>query len=146
MGWVNSPPLFCSLTETICDLANVRMYRRHAPPHRQKSLAACDDVIDATGLAVRDSIGDAQVSELRPEIQDQVSDQQSADTSQRSAPAKVVSPPTKPPATQRAPTSCEEDEQPFSAFPAPEQVASNKPLPKPLANADIFVDCTPWSS
>ena len=140
MGWVNSPPLFCSLTETICDLANARMYRRHAPPHRQESLAARDDVIDPTGLATSDSIGDAQVSELRPEFQDQVSDPRSIDTSQRSAPAEVASPPTEPPATQRAPTSCEEDERPFSALPAPEQVASNKPLPKPLANADIFVD------
>jgi len=131
MGWVNSPPLFCSLTETICDLANARMHRRYAPPHRQESLAARDDVINATGLATSDSIGDAQVSELRPETQDQVSDSQSADTSQRSAPAELASPPTKPPATQRAPTSCEEDERPFSALPAPEQVASNKPLPKP---------------
>jgi len=140
MGWVNSPPLFCSLTETICDLANARMCRRHAPPHRQESLAARDDIIDATGLATSDSIGDAQVSELRPEIQDQVSDPQSADTSQCSAPTKVALPPTEPPATQRAPTSCEEDERPFSALPVPEQVASNKPMSKLLANADIFVD------
>jgi len=116
------------------------MYRRHAPPHRQESLAAHDDVINATGLATSESIGDAQVSELRPEIQDQVSDPQSADTSQRSAPAKVALLPTEPPAMQRAPTSCKEGEQPFSALPAPEQVASNKPLPKPLANADIFFD------
>jgi len=54
--------------ETICDLANSRMYRRHAPPHRQESLAACDDVINNTGLATSDSIGDAQVSELCSEI------------------------------------------------------------------------------
>jgi len=40
----------------------------------------------------------------------------------------------------RVPTSCKEGEQPFSALPAPEQVASIKPLSKPLANADIFVD------
>jgi len=140
MGWVNSPPLFCSLTETICNLANARMHRRHAPPHRQESRAARDDVIDNTGLATSNSIGDAQVSELRPEIQDQVSDPQSANTSARFAPAQVVSPPTEPPVTQRAPTSCEEGEQPVSALPAPEQVASNKPLPKPLVNADIFVD------
>jgi len=124
----------------IRNLANTRMYRRHAPPHRQESLAARDDVIDNTGLATSDSIGDAQVSKLRPEIQDQVSDPQSADTSQHFAPAQVALPPTKPPATQRAPTSCEEGEQPFSALPAPEQVASNNPLPKPLANANIFVD------
>jgi len=69
-----------------------------------------------------------------------IRDSQSADTSQRSVSAEVASPPTEPPATQLAPTSCEEDERPFSALPALEQVASNKPLPKLLANADIFVD------
>jgi len=116
------------------------MYRRHAPPYRQESLAARDDVIDATGLATSDSTGDAQVSELCPEIRDQVSDSLSVDTSQCSAPAEVASPSTEPPATQRAPTSCKEDERLFSALPVLEQVASNKPLPKALANADIFVD------
>ena len=34
MGWVNSPPTFCSMSETICDIANHRMHLRHAPPHR----------------------------------------------------------------------------------------------------------------
>jgi len=116
------------------------MYRRHAPPHRQESLAALDDVISDTGLATSDSPGDAQVSELRLEIQDQVSDPESADTSQRLTPAQVALSPAEPPATQRVPTSCREGERPFSALPAPEQVASNKPLPEPLANADIFVD------
>jgi len=115
------------------------MCRRHAPPHRQESQAARDDVIDATGPATGDSIGEAQVSKFCPEIQDQVSDPQSVNTSQRSTPAEVALPPTEPPATQRVPTSCEEDERPFSALPAPEQAASNKPLPKPLANANIFV-------
>jgi len=140
MGWVNSPPLFCSLTETICDLANARMYRRHAPHHRQESLAAHDDVINDTGLATSNSPGDTQVSELRPEIQDQVSGPKSATMSQRFAPAQVASRPAEPPVTQRVPTSCKEGERPFSVLPAPEQVAPNKPLPKPLGNADILVD------
>jgi hypothetical protein len=43
MGWVNSLPTFCSLTETVCDLANSRMYRKYAPAHRQERLAACMD-------------------------------------------------------------------------------------------------------
>jgi len=115
------------------------MYRRHAPPHRQESLAARDDIIDDTELATSDSPGDAQVSELFPEIQDQVSDPESADTSQGITPAQVDLPPAEPPAIQRVPTSCKEGEQPFSALPAPEQVAYNKPLPKLLAKADIFV-------
>jgi len=115
------------------------MYRRHAPAHWQESQATRDDVIDDTGLVTSDSPGDAQVSELCPQIQEQVSNPKSADTSQRFAPAQVALPPAELPVTQREPT-CEEDERPFSVLPEPEQVASNKPLPKPLANADIFVD------
>ena len=39
MGWKNSPPTFCSLTETIADVCNDRLYKRHAPPHRLEPLA-----------------------------------------------------------------------------------------------------------
>ena len=39
MGWAQSPPAFCVLTETIADLANARMYRRWAPPHRLEAIA-----------------------------------------------------------------------------------------------------------
>ena len=39
MGWVESPPIFCSFTETIADLANHRYHRRHAPPHRLDAIA-----------------------------------------------------------------------------------------------------------
>jgi hypothetical protein len=46
MGWINSPPTFCAMSETACDLANSRLYRRHAPAHRLEHLAAThDDVI-----------------------------------------------------------------------------------------------------
>jgi len=34
MGWVESPPAFCAVTETIADLANRRIHRKHAPLHR----------------------------------------------------------------------------------------------------------------
>ena len=43
MGWINSPPTFCAVTETACDIANDRMYRRHAPIHRLEHLAATHD-------------------------------------------------------------------------------------------------------
>lgn len=45
MGWVNSPPSFCAMSETACDLANARVYRRHAPPHRLEHLASTHDAI-----------------------------------------------------------------------------------------------------
>ena len=34
MGWAESPPTFCSMSETICDLANAQAYRNLVPPHR----------------------------------------------------------------------------------------------------------------
>lgn len=43
MGWINSPPLFCAMSETICDRANSMLYKRHAPPHRLEELAGCQD-------------------------------------------------------------------------------------------------------
>jgi hypothetical protein len=33
MGWINSPQL-SAMSETACDIANARLYRRHSPPHR----------------------------------------------------------------------------------------------------------------
>jgi hypothetical protein len=43
MGWINSPPTFCGLSETICDVANNRLFRRHAPPHRLEADATVND-------------------------------------------------------------------------------------------------------
>lgn len=43
MGWINSPPTFTSMSETICDLANQRLYKRHERPHRQEGLASAQD-------------------------------------------------------------------------------------------------------
>ncbi len=34
MGWAESPPTFCSMSETIADLANANAYKLHVPPHR----------------------------------------------------------------------------------------------------------------
>ena len=40
MGWKNSPPVFCSVTETIADIANQRLVKnRNPPPHRLDSIA-----------------------------------------------------------------------------------------------------------
>ena len=41
MGWKNSPPIFCSATETIADLANARLFFQFDPPdHPLDHLAA----------------------------------------------------------------------------------------------------------
>ena len=40
MGWVNSPPLFCAATETVCDLTNHQLDRyTRLPAHRLDHLA-----------------------------------------------------------------------------------------------------------
>ena len=40
MGWTESPPAFCTVTETIADLTNHRLHRHHVfPPHRLEPLA-----------------------------------------------------------------------------------------------------------
>ena len=39
MRWTNSPPTFSTMSETVCDVLNNNMYRRHAPPHRLEEAA-----------------------------------------------------------------------------------------------------------
>jgi hypothetical protein len=39
MGWVESPPYFCAVTETIADLANSRLSRNQVPWHRLEQQA-----------------------------------------------------------------------------------------------------------
>ena len=34
MGWTESPPTFCSASETITDLANASTYKHTVQPHR----------------------------------------------------------------------------------------------------------------
>ena len=45
MGWVQSPPTFCTMSETVCDEANrlFRMSPNQAPPHRLEATAAVGD-------------------------------------------------------------------------------------------------------
>ena len=45
MGWVQSPPTFCTMSETVCDLANARIAASstQCPPHRLESPAAEGD-------------------------------------------------------------------------------------------------------
>jgi len=40
MGWINSPPIFYALTETVADVANDRMALSYVPPHRLERLAS----------------------------------------------------------------------------------------------------------
>ena len=51
MGWVESPPAFCAVTETAADLANSRLHHQYAPPHRLERLAATPPEVPPTGTA-----------------------------------------------------------------------------------------------
>ena len=48
MGWVQSPPTFSSMSETVCDRANARFRRspKSCPPHRLEEHAAKTDDLD----------------------------------------------------------------------------------------------------
>lgn len=53
MGWTNSPPTFCGLTETLCDLMNQRLHSTNTQPHRLESLIEApktDDLVVQPGL------------------------------------------------------------------------------------------------
>lgn len=45
MGWVQSPPTFCTMSETVCDVANARFQASplHCEPHRLSELAQQND-------------------------------------------------------------------------------------------------------
>ena len=43
MGWVSSPPTFCTASETMADLANASLYKRTVPSHRLEDAASLHD-------------------------------------------------------------------------------------------------------
>lgn len=45
MGWVQSPPTFCAMSETVCDIANARINRSstQCPEHRLEAAASAED-------------------------------------------------------------------------------------------------------
>ena len=115
MGWVESPPSFCAMTETIADLANARMHRREAPLHRLEHHTE-PPPISSPSLEV------PPTSSPSPEV------------SPTSSPSLEVSPTS----NQAEPTS----KSSYSCVPslASEEVPSNSPLRSPLSYTDIYVD------
>lgn len=45
MGWTESPPTFCTITETICDLTNWNAHKPYVPPHRLEPTARSTDTM-----------------------------------------------------------------------------------------------------
>ena len=47
MGWVQSPPSFCTMSETICDIVNQRFQAKQpTPTHRLEAAASSEDDLD----------------------------------------------------------------------------------------------------
>jgi len=66
MGWTQSPPAFCTVTETIADVANSYLHRhRHWPPHRLDPLADSPS-LDAIALPAPTSATAATTTSLPP--------------------------------------------------------------------------------
>ena len=103
MGWVQSPPTFSTMSETICDLANryIRQHGLRVEPHRLEELAAPMDDLSASptprSRSEEDTLADLTLA------------------LGQTAPAPL-------------------DAQ-FELAPP-----SNRPLKRPLAHTDVFVD------
>ena len=101
MGWVQSPPTFCTVSETVCDRANEHSGTASAPDHRLAAQAGAEDDYDRSLSPRPRSEEDLQADARLAEV----------------AGSWPVDGPEPPP-------------------PAP----SNRPLQKPLAVTDVFVD------
>lgn len=65
MGWTQSPPAFCAVTETIADLANHRL-RRHINPANQHRLDELADSPSTDAVRLPVSLGDTATSVPSP--------------------------------------------------------------------------------
>jgi hypothetical protein len=149
MGWTESPPTFCSASETIADRANANAYKRTVPPHRLEE--HCNPG-DQWNLPPTDSTPAYSTSACRH---------------LRLTRAAPVDLPTPPPfqgrggrlqptlepvleatsatvsfeATEAPPTSPETPKRAALApLPAPPNRVSNRPWRQPLRRVDVFVD------
>ena len=59
MGWMESPPTFCTVTETIADLANAKIAQGYipAPYHRHEAIANTMPEIPRTTECLQDALG-----------------------------------------------------------------------------------------
>ncbi len=75
MGWVQSPPTFCAMSETIADITNAKAnaFPLEAPPHRLEAQAAmADDIHSTHTLSPReaeDETASVALSKLFPTVE-----------------------------------------------------------------------------
>ena len=113
MGWVESPPSFCGMTETVADLANARMHHRAAPEHRLEQYATTDTPPPPLGAQTPPTTALAAQTPPSPPLEPQI-------------------PPGPKPAREPS----------YACVPSlpHHEVPSMSPLRDPLAYTDIYVD------
>jgi hypothetical protein len=134
MGWIESPPAFCAVTETVADVANWRLPLQYAPPHRLEQFAdtpAAEGSESAGEFPGRDARGEAAPASTPPD---------------EAAFPSVCSLHDSTPSAAEVPPL--DEETPFS-FPADIRmppplpvlgVPSTQPLSLPLSYTDVYVD------
>ena len=138
MGWTESPPTFCSASETIADLANANAYKHHVQPHRleencdpgdQWNLSACRHLrltkpapVDLPAQPSYQGKG----TRLQPTLEP-VPEETGAAGPAITSPGDASSPEP----TKRAA---------LAPLPAPPSQVSNRPWRQPLRRVDVFVD------
>ena len=125
MGWTNSPPLFCSATETIADIANANILKwRNPAPHRLDETASSSPLPEVSALPAHPCSGYRIMSSDgaahgRPSAAPVVSEQV-VDAILPPHPTALLPPPL-----------------PFPDYRDPYLAA---PRRRPLATVDVFVD------
>jgi len=126
MGWVESPPAFSAVTETIADLGNHRMHHQYAPPHRLEHLASPPKA-PRTGPVSVPSSGTTSGLPRDPEL----------------APERTLPLPVAPPLPRQSERTPEKS-VPKRKLPLPVEPPlsrpSGKPFKRPLNYVDIYVD------
>ena len=132
MGWVQLPPMFCTMSKTVCDLANNAM--------RSHGLAAEPHWLDAIPEALDDCDHSMTPRACKPANAE-------ADLALLSMPClacDVKGEPSQGPATQELPTDSgpelETDNNKTQQKREEAAPPSNRPMTKPLGNTNVFVD------
>ena len=151
MGWQNSPPTFCSASETVADIANSRSYRHHVAPHRLEVIAEeLDKDLDPSSSAAP-SVSCAPTLVPHRVASHPVQTGPTASPSDAPSPSEGTVPSDSSPgatfqdaqeslAAQPTNTLCTELTPMPPSLPQPADRVSLQPLNQPLAYTDVFVD------
>jgi hypothetical protein len=147
MGWVESAPAFCAVTETIADLANARLHLNHAPPHRLEADADTPPPTDpTTTLPTEAQPTEASEStntlpiEAQPSEKGPTTDPTPDPTTTLPTEATAQTSSNNDLPTEATPTETSEPHLPaVPALPAP-ATTTRQPAAKPLNHVDLYVD------